>query len=152
MPVPIKRHQSLQPLSRDHHDALLLCWKIRKGISKNVEAKRIQQYVDWFITEHLLPHFKMEEEYVFTLAQKNNPNVQQAIAEHAALVKLFNTGEKNYILLKSIADLLEAHIRFEERVLFNEIQSIASEEQLHQVTLLHNGISFCENEADVFWK
>jgi len=38
MTTPIKRHNSLQPLSRDHHDGLLLKWKINKGISKGVEA------------------------------------------------------------------------------------------------------------------
>ncbi|CDF79955.1 hypothetical protein BN863_22430 [Formosa agariphila KMM 3901] len=31
---PLKRHKSLQPLSRDHHHGLLLAWKIRADLRK----------------------------------------------------------------------------------------------------------------------
>jgi len=34
---PIKRDKVLQPLSHDHHQGLLLCWKIRTGIKKGIE-------------------------------------------------------------------------------------------------------------------
>ncbi len=152
MTTPIKRHHSLQPLSRDHHDALLLVWKIRKGISLNVDASRIQKYVDRFITEHLIPHFKIEEEHLFVLAEKDSAAVKQALAEHADLILLFNSEIKNYDLLNKIADLLEAHIRFEERVLFNEIQSVAGDAELKALEALHASHPFCDTEEEVFWK
>ena len=34
----------------------------------------------------------------------------------------------SYDTLKSIGELLDAHIRFEERILFNEIQAVATPE------------------------
>ncbi len=42
---PQKRHIALQPLSREHHQGLLLSWKIRKGLSRKIEFDRIQNYV-----------------------------------------------------------------------------------------------------------
>lgn len=42
MSKSIKRTKALQPLSRDHHHGLLLCWKIRQGIKLNVEPERIK--------------------------------------------------------------------------------------------------------------
>ena len=42
---PIKRSEELVSLSRDHHDGLLLSWKIRTGINKGIELKRIADYV-----------------------------------------------------------------------------------------------------------
>ena len=33
-----KRHKALQNLSREHHHGLLLSWKIRTGLNKNIEA------------------------------------------------------------------------------------------------------------------
>jgi hypothetical protein len=77
MTPPIKRHISLQPLSRDHHDGLLLKWKINQGISKGVDISRIQKYVDWFFKEHLIPHFRIEEDHLFAL-DKESASVKQA--------------------------------------------------------------------------
>jgi len=40
--VPIKRSIALQPLSREHHHGLLLCWKIRTGLKKGIDIDRIK--------------------------------------------------------------------------------------------------------------
>ena len=61
---PIKRHNALQGVSREHHHGLLLCWKIRTGLSKNIPLERIKVYVDWFYTNYLVPHFELEETYM----------------------------------------------------------------------------------------
>lgn len=49
MTAPIKRHLSLQSLSRDHHEGLLIAFKIEKGMSENVEASVMQKHIDWFL-------------------------------------------------------------------------------------------------------
>lgn len=46
MPKPIKRHTALKPLSREHHHGLLLSWKIREGLKRNIEIPRIKKYID----------------------------------------------------------------------------------------------------------
>ncbi len=151
MPTPIKRHTSLQPLSRDHHEGLLLSWKIRKGIAFGIELDRIQNYVDWFFVNHLLPHFSIEEEKLFPIVGSDNASVKQALVEHFQLVQLLKVEKKDKETLIKIADLLEAHIRFEERVLFNEVQAVATEDQLKEIESLHTSDRFCENKLDEFW-
>ncbi len=150
MTAPIKRHFSLQPLSRDHHDGLLLKWKINKGISKGVETHRIQKYVDWFFTEHLIPHFKIEEDHLFSI-DAESLSVKKALQQHKELIGLFNVKEKDNAILIKIGDLLEEHIRFEERVLFNELQSKATEAELKEVEALHHSGVSCDLVEDRFW-
>jgi len=48
MSEPIKRNEALKPISRDHHHALLLGWKIRQGIKNKIPAERIKKYVIGF--------------------------------------------------------------------------------------------------------
>ncbi len=151
MALPIKRHTALQPLSRDHHHALLLCWKIRQGIKKDIPAKRISVYSTWFFSTHLLPHFRLEEQYAFPVLGAENPLIQQAMAEHRQIEGYFTATELTSPMLETAADALEAHIRFEERTLFNAIQSSATPEQLAQILAVHKDEAFCDYEADAFW-
>lgn len=150
MKTPIKRHISLQPLSRDHHDGLLLKWKINKGISKGVDVSRIRKYVDWFFKEHLIPHFRIEEDHLFTI-DKESDAVKQALLEHKELIRLFNIETKDKDLLVTIGNLLEEHIRFEERVLFNELQAKATDAELKEIDVLHYKSTSCDLVEDKFW-
>ncbi len=149
---PIKKSKAIQPLSREHHHSLLLCWKIRKGFSKEVEVRRIKKYNDWFFENHIKPHFKIEEKYVFPVLGDEHELVKKALAEHRRLSRLFENDEEVEKSLSRIEEELEAHIRFEERVLFNEIQKVASEEQLDRIDEHHTKTKFQENIEDEFWK
>jgi len=150
--APIKRSETLKPFSQEHHHGLLLCWKIKTGIKKNIDAARIKKYADWFYRSHLLPHFQMEEKFVFTILGNENELVKKAISEHRRISQLFDdTTEipKNLILIK---EELESHIRFEERVLFNEIQKNATAEQLQVIQINHPNEKFADNVSDMFWE
>ncbi|MCK0156130.1 hemerythrin domain-containing protein [Cellulophaga sp. F20128] len=149
---PIKRDIALQAISREHHFGLLLCWKIRTGFAKKVSPDRIKQYVNWFYKNHIIDHFKVEEEYIFPILGNDSDYIKSALADHRRLKRLF-TGDKD--LEKSLSNLeeeLEQHIRFEERVVFNEIQKIATKEQLSVIRNLHTDEKFIDNTADEFWK
>jgi hypothetical protein len=74
---PIKRSEFLKPLSREHHRGLLFCWKIRAGIKKNVEVSRIKKYADWFYQNYLVPHFEVEEKYVFPILGNENEFIKK---------------------------------------------------------------------------
>ncbi|MCB9262835.1 MAG: hemerythrin domain-containing protein [Flavobacteriales bacterium] len=150
MPEPIKRHRSLQPVSREHHHGLLLSWKIRQGLSLGIAPERIKKYTDWFWENHLQPHFEFEENYVFSILEKNQPLIKRALAEHRHLEQLFTAATMIESNLVSIEQELAAHIRFEERVLFNEVQKVASEEQLNHVEHAHSN-SITEDWQDEFW-
>ena len=60
---PIKRSAAIAEFSRDHHFAPLLIWKIREGLTKNIEAERICKYVLHYFETELMPHFKGEEDF-----------------------------------------------------------------------------------------
>lgn len=156
MNTPIKRHASLKPLSHDHHHGLLLCWKIRTGYRKNVEINRIKLYADWFYKNHLLPHFEIEEKYVFPILGNEHELVKRALSEHRKLRRLFEDSEEASKTLGMIEEKLEAHIRFEERFLFNEIQNTAPPKVLEEMMAIHSGLNSgtrsVEEWEDEFWK
>ncbi len=148
---PIKRHQALQPLSRDHHHGLLFCWKIRSGVKRGIDISRMKAHASWFWNSHLVSHFAEEEAVVFPILGMENELIKQAIAEHAELKKLFSQEEMDYEFLNYLQVALEKHIRFEERILFNEIQEVASPEQLAIVNQ-HNAAEQEELEwEDDYW-
>jgi len=147
---PIKRAEELISLSRDHHQALLLCWKIKAGLSKNVALSRIYSYVEWFFESHLRPHFRLEEDYVFPLV--NSSNRELALEQHQQLKDILQSSIKDEQTLIRFQELLNEHIRFEERILFNEVQESGGLERLRDIEGLHTNEKFCENETDPFWK
>ncbi len=150
--IPQKRHASLQPLSREHHQALLLCWKFRQGFAKGVEPERMMKYAGWFWTTYLAPHFKAEEDVFFPILAKDHPGIIKALKQHKDLKAMFHSKDSDVAYtLRQIAFELEQHIRFEERELFNDIQEKASPVQLESLTKLHTEEKFEENIEDMFW-
>jgi iron-sulfur cluster repair protein YtfE (RIC family) len=149
---PIKRHKALQPLSRQHHFGLLFSWKLRKGFSKNIEMERMQEYAKWFYEHEIKPHFKDEEKYLFPILEDDNELVERALKEHRRLKRLFNDTKNPEKSLNNLEEELDAHIRFEERILFNEIQKVATEAQLEKIEEIHNGIEKSPDYHDPFWE
>lgn len=151
-PKPLKRHKALQPLSRDHHHGLLLSWKIRTGLNKQISPKRIKVYCDWFFENHLMPHFELEETHIFPLLGMEHELIQRGLVEHRLLKELFEDQENISKSLSLIEEDLEQHIRFEERVLFPEIQKIATEDDLILIGKIHLEKKFMDNVEDEFWR
>ena len=149
--MPIKRNEFLKAISREHHHGLLLCWKIRAGLKKEIDPIRIKKYVDWFYINHIISHFEVEEKYIFTILDKEHELVKKALSEHRRLRSLFESESDTMKNLTSIEEELESHIRFEERVLFNEIQEVATQAQLEHIRLHHTEEPFVDNTEDAFW-
>lgn len=139
-PTPIKRSKAFIQLSKDHHFGLLLVWKIRQDLAKVSPAVKISKYVMEFFDDELKAHFKEEEDYLFNKLAATDPLRVQAEGEHRAICNLIESirrNETDKALLGQFGDLLEAHIRFEERTLFNHLQehmSAADQELLLQHT------------------
>ncbi|MGV3763631.1 hemerythrin domain-containing protein [Parapedobacter sp.] len=148
---PLKRDPHLKAVSRDHHHGLLLCWKIKEGFKRNVDVSRIKRYIDWFWTTHLVDHFAIEEKYIFSILGDNNELVKKALSEHRRLKRLFSDDTEVWRSLNLIEEELDRHIRFEERVLFNEVQKVASAEQLALVEKHHNHPACNHDWEDEFW-
>lgn len=149
-PEPIKRHESLIHFSHDHHHGLALCRKIRQAIKNNIAPERIKTYTDWFWKSYLCNHFFEEEKYLFPILPFSNENVIKALSDHKIIQKLFEqkADKENFI---ELSETLEKHIRFEERILFNQIQEFANENQLREITAIHS-TEFRDNLNDIFWK
>ncbi len=145
---PIKRSNELAPLSRDHHSGLLLSWKIKTGIQKAISADRIANYVVFYYRAHLEEHFRQEEEYIFSLVGNVSPLVRKALAEHreitGLITQLENEKPTGYENLEKLMNLLETHIRYEERELFPYIEQKAEGHLLKNageiIAELHNNI------------
>ena len=153
LPKPIKRSPQLAPLSREHHEGLLAAWKLRQGLAKNIEAGRMAAFIHWFWQQHLAPHFQKEEQAFSTILPATNPLLQRMIREHAEIKKLVHQAQEHEDLknFETLAQLLNDHIRFEERELFGEIEKAASPEQLEQLSGLLTDEDHNLVWEDEFW-
>lgn len=150
---PIKRSPYLAPLSREHHEGLLLAWKIKQGISKGVDTGRIAHHIKWFFSVHLEPHFKKEEEVFKNILPPDDRLLLQMLQEHKAIEEaVHKISNSENIPSESLLDfgaLISQHIRFEERILFNHIESIRSPGELAQIHIDPNHPA--EDWTDAFW-
>lgn len=146
----MRRVEELIGLSRDHHHALLLCWKLRKGMQDQVAHERVKLYVNWFWVNHLASHFRIEEEVIFIILKEDDPLRKQALAEHRILEGLFKSAEKSSAYFSELERALEQHIRFEERILFQKIQECATVDQLEKIKGAHKEENHDE-WGDRFW-
>ncbi|MEO9477418.1 MAG: hemerythrin domain-containing protein [Cyclobacteriaceae bacterium] len=121
-------------------------------MKNKVEVSRIKRYSDWFFEQHVLPHFQQEEQYLFPILGNDHLLVKRALAEHRRLTRLFTGNEKIKRNLSLLEEELECHIRFEERILFQEIQEAAEKNQSSFPDTLVAEHSFKENTEDLFWE
>ena len=152
---PVERLPELQGISREHHEGLLLCWKIRAGTAKGASPARIRKYCKRFLRERLKPHFTIEETVLFPVLGMDHPGVRRAMAEHRRLQRLINGRTDATLAISMIEEELEAHIRFEERQLFNLIQEVATPEQLEEIEKAHASLrhpAAGERPEDAFWE
>lgn len=147
------RHEALKALTNDHHQGLLLCWKIREGLKHRVSHDRIKKYCDFYFTSQLRPHFKFEEEEIFPLLGEDHPMITRAIQEHRRLESLFKEEACNE-MFTAIETELNRHINFEEMELFRELQRTLSDDELRNITNKEKQILTPDPEdwEDQFWK
>jgi hypothetical protein len=147
--APIKRNWQLVPFSREHHDGLLLVWKIMQGIRLGIDAKRIGAFCAWFWETDLHSHFKREEIALEIVLPKNHPLRTRVEDEHEEIeLRLSEMKQTPSVAgLEKLASLLRDHIRFEERTLFNYIQDVSSDEKLELVYSIIN----IENKVTTTW-
>lgn len=132
---PIKRSEHIILLSKDHHASLLFCWKIRQAMKMDVDMERIKKYVQYFWQHHMQPHFKEEEEILF--APLKDKKVEKAIEEHGQIKTqidtLLNSSEMEADTSLKLADMVDKHVRYEERELFPYLETALTAEQLEAI-------------------
>ena len=117
------RHESLIPLSHEHHDALLLAWRLRTGHLSKREPQLRAKHVSAFFDYRLINHLKLEEEVLF-------PAIGPVLCVEASLIDLLLDDHRElrakaaaikagaHDQVDSFCALIERHIRTEERQLF----------------------------------
>lgn len=123
----MKRHPALLALSREHHAALKLARHARLAAASaqpatidSLARQAIRQFAD-----ELEPHFRAEESDVLPVLQHAGEAalVARTLAEHRALRELAGRLQSpDAATLLRFAELLLAHVRFEERELFESAQ------------------------------
>lgn len=139
----MKRHETLAPLSREHHGALILAQLIKrnapeyKGLPTTISDKVV--YAIDYYTNELKAHFK-KEELLLKIVEDMHPEIarlsDEIVAEHALLKGLILSLKKAFdpeAVLNELGNELDAHIRKEERVLFPLIQEHCTEEMLQKI-------------------
>lgn len=142
----MKRCPELQDLSREHHTALRLALHWRRAAESGDEIRidtACNEAREAFEAE-LLPHFREEEMYLLPRLESlgGSALVARTLIEHRAMHRLVRDLEipDGEILLR-FADLLTAHIRFEERELFDTAETLIGREALARIMPRHSEVA-----------
>ena len=143
----MKRHAALIPLSRDHHNGLLQSLRLRRAAAGDASARlaAAREFVEFFRNEERV-HLRDEEEELFPLFLRHLRSQPAALREarlqHMQLEgcarKLgiaVTAGIVDRETLIGAAELLDAHIRLEERQLFPLIEELVPDDELRTLAL-----------------
>ncbi len=134
------RDPNLIPLSHQHQHALALCVQIDRSLSSgDADLDALQAQIRTMFNLEIRWHFAAEEEALFPQAAafaELQPLVEELLGQHASLREYFTRAERRELdaaTLREFAQLLSAHIRKEERELFEACQRLFSAEKLKEV-------------------
>lgn len=142
----VMRHPALVSLSHDHHHGLALALRCRKqalGQLKPLGAaglrERANECVE-FYANNLVSHFRAEEEVLFLALRAAAPQsasvIDDLVSQHREIARLISRIQAGDGMGKSIfdlGDLLERHIRKEERELFPIFEEHATEMEAEKI-------------------
>ena len=144
----MKRHESLIPLSRDHHDGLVLAQGLILGRSKASRStwptdrrQQLDRVLEFFRTDWQR-HFQAEEEHLFPAVaaqlREGADLARQLLEEHndlrARIVELEQDPTTRLDeRLPALGECLKRHIRKEEQVLFERMQEEMGSETLEAI-------------------
>lgn len=131
------RDKSLIPLSRQHQHALALCVRIdRASPIGDADLAAWQAEIAQLFHAEITIHFAAEETFIFPEARKLpdlDPLIEELLTDHAVLRESFSKaecGQMSAADLSTFAQRMSAHIRNEERRLFERMQKLMKPEEL----------------------
>jgi len=132
----MKRHPALVPLSHDHQHALVEARRLRRAADAPEATGAATAFLRFF-AEETVPHFREEEELLFPSFiefEEARELIVQALLEHqrlhaltARLQQLVTAGAQVEDVMRELGELLQAHVRLEERQLFPLIERLLAE-------------------------
>ena len=144
----MKRHPALIPLSRDHHHGLVQAVRLRRAAADGDASARLvaaREFVEFFRNEERV-HLRDEEEELFPLLLRHVHSqpapLREARAQHMQLEGFARTLDiavaaaiVDRETLAATGELLDAHIRLEERQLFPLIEELVPDDELRRLAL-----------------
>jgi hemerythrin-like domain-containing protein len=138
----MKRHPALQPLSRDHHIALVAAQRLRRAGAGEAVAARDAFLEFW--REHGAKHFRVEEDVLLpAFAVHADPDadcVARMLMDHvrirAAAQRLERDADPALEALHALGTMLERHVRLEEREVFPLIEETLPPEAAEELVEL----------------
>lgn len=135
----MKRHPQLQPLSRQHHNGLLMVLLLKKGVAKAAYLPVMNQFIidNWQM--ELKYHFEMEETILLPALKRSGFDsklTERLLQEHHNIRTIIEKSRENVGGIDTIIDFytqLENHIRFEEKELFPAAERCLTEKKLQQI-------------------
>lgn len=135
------RHKSLHPLSHQHHNGLALGVLIRRSLEHDSSPANLHRQCVRAINRfdhELVNHFKLEEQFLFPAIEQElggHPLIPALLAEHQRLTEIAAELRQlpNRERLDEFLELLRAHIRCEENVLFEQIQHRLSADAMNRL-------------------
>jgi hemerythrin-like domain-containing protein len=136
----VLRDKNLIPLSHQHQHALALCVRMERAspIPDNA-LNEWQDEIAMLSRAEIAIHFEAEERLVFPAARRFaelNSLVEDLLLDHHDLRKAFEMAEAQAMSpadLLNFSSRLSAHIRKEERQLFERLQELLSHEELDRM-------------------
>jgi quercetin dioxygenase-like cupin family protein len=140
----VKRHAALIQFSHDHHHGLVEAKRLRRAaIAGDAERRDAVSAFLAFFDRDTRSHFRDEEERLFPLlvgaGEPATELLTRALLEHQEIHALVRDLDGAPAGMRRLGELLEEHIRFEERALFPLIEEIASESDLRRLENVGSG-------------
>lgn len=129
----MQRHPVLIPLSQEHQRLLFVCRYLKKDAAAYegfpLETNAKLSYIVKVFQEVMVPHIQ-KEEYLFEMCAGRNPEIdeimKELIQEHQQISRMYSALTENNDMITAmdvLARSLEEHIRKEERVFFEKLQT-----------------------------
>jgi len=133
----VLRDRNLIPLSHQHRRALVLCVRIdRASPVRDADLAAWQAEIAQHFQSEMRIHFAAEEGVLFPAARRFPalvPLVEELLLDHFMLRESFAKAEAHAMGaadVSAFAEHMSAHIRKEERQLFERLQELMTQEQL----------------------
>ena len=122
----MRRVAELRDLSDDHHTGLVLARRCRQAgrAGSNLSPEHMWEQVLEAFSRHLEPHFQIEDQHLLPALEAIGEMAlaQRVRDDHTALRGLRQSQAPSRSLLARFGELLESHIRYEERQVFETVQ------------------------------
>lgn len=139
----LRRHEALHALSHHHTNMLHMALKLKRADTdkSTLTAKETLQELKAIWHPDGQQHFREEEEILLTAfaqyASIDQPEISEMLIEHvkirAYIDTLLTSEEADIPRMHELGELLEMHIRKEERTIFPMIEQALPEQKLQDL-------------------